>query len=759
MMSDCSLHHDFGGNPISPVQLIDPVSRLYQACLDHPSCEVVAVSQDEEGVQSIIADFGDGTFDSTNPAGIHRNERLAISFREKEKFPWEVRALRKDFPLTGHQYHALENEPRPLCLYLASWESVQRSWTPQLFVSRIFWWLRATAEGTIHGGDQPAEQLFFSTPYTIVLPRGHFDVESSVAPKKLIFTDIPSEDAASHTYIGHYLEGKDRKQSCCFSLSLLLEPVEYGPVEGFAQNLGLLEEILQSRKCSVVDRLKTAIAELATEARGMEPNSKEVVLLILGIPRLLNGQPHGTEIQGFVVESDICKLGEKLAVIYQSPTDKKYYKEQSINGEPKQDTGAWKAVSILPVNISSYPNEEAVRKYSGLKPEEVGPKGVIAGVGALGSLLAQIWNRECWGDWHYVDSDTVQAHNIVRHIASHHCVGHPKARIVSALVNDIHPSPVEAQSRAMVGNIESKNQKIQKILGDSSLIVDVTTTIHVPRIIAQNDSSPRAVSVFLTPSGSSSVMLLEDSGRHIRCNSLEAQYYRAILEAEWGKDHLTGHLGRFSVGGGCREVTLALSNEMLHIHAGNLARQLRKGVAHDDARICIWEYQDDTGSIELHNVRVFRSCTLQIGQWQVVLDEGLLNEAKRLRATALPSETGGILLGIVDQKDQTITLVSVCKAPLASEESEDRFTRAAYGTDFINDCEQRTAGIVTYVGEWHSHPEGIAPLPSSLDVKQHFFVHESLSQEGQPALMMIVSEDLIGLYIGGLGTVATISDL
>src|SRR5690606_34492760 len=126
--------------------------------------------------------------------------------------------------------------------------------------------------------------------------------------------------------------------------------------------------------------------------------------------------------------------------------------------------------------------------------------------------------------------------------------------------------------------------------------VDVTTTIHVPRIIAQNDSWPRTVSVFLTPSGSSSVMLMEDSGRHIRCNSLEAQYYRAILETEWGKNHLTGHLGKLVVGGGCRDVTLPLSNEMLHIHAGNLARQLRKAIAHDNARICIWEYQDESGS-------------------------------------------------------------------------------------------------------------------------------------------------------------------
>ena len=72
---------------------------------------------------------------------------------------------------------------------------------------------------------------------------------------------------------------------------------------------------------------------------------------------------------------------------------------------------------------------------------------------------------------------------------------------------------------------------------------------------------------------------------------------------------------------------------------------------------------------------------------------------------------------------------------------------------------QQAADTVTYVGEWHSHPEGFAPLPSSSDVKQHFYVRDSLSQEGQPALMMIVSADSLGLYIGGLGKIVTFSEL
>lgn len=749
-MLDCSQQHDIGGEPIDESLLNQSVLGLLRACQANSSCEIIELRQNDAGkMQSIVVDFADGTFDSLNAVGINRVERLALSYCEDANFPWEVRAMRKDFPYTAHQNHAPEGEPKALCLYLASWESVQRSWTPQLFVSRILWWLRATAEESIHSNEQPIEQLFFVSPFTFVLPKGHFERDPSQPTPSLVFTNIFHEVSGTHTLIGKYRDSNDTDKTWCYSFSLLLDPVEYGPIEGYASNLGQLSDVLSSRNCDLVAPLKSAIQGQIT-SDGIEPNENESTLLILGIPRLLNGEKCGIEVQGFIAEVDRCELGEKLALLQRIPGDTKYYEDFYS----QDTTERWREILLDPVNIRSYPNEETVRRYSGIPPDDEGPKGIIAGVGALGGLLAKIWNTECWGDWSYVDSDIIQAHNIVRHIATHHCVGHAKAQVVSSIVHNIHPGATDPSSRVFDVNIESENHAVKELVKNASLLVDVTTTIHVPRMIARSDEYPRAVNVFLTPSGMSAVLLMEDEQRKIRCNSLEAQYYRAVLDSEWGERHLGGHLGKFWVGGGCREVTLSLSNEILHLHAGNLARQIRNHFASADAKICIWEYQEDEGSVLSHDTPVYSSRTVPIGDWEVVLDECLLRDAENLRANALPAETGGVLLGIVDQKDRTITLVKVCESPANSDGSEVEFTRAGYeSSDFIQNCLERTAGIVTYVGEWHSHPKGVPPLPSESDFNQYAFVHDSLAQEGQPAVMMIVSENVLGLYLCGMGAV------
>lgn len=742
------IYHEFGGRLISEAQLTGLTLKLCLACHENSSCEVIELRQDEDtGNQSIIVDFADGTFEASNPAGISRVERLAITYRADGVFPLEVRALRKDFPLTSFRQHTKEGEPKILCLYLAPWKAVERTWTSELFIKRILWWLRETADGTIQSEDQPGEQVFFASRYSVVLPRDFLDGEE---PKKLVFEEVQNKKRGEITYIGQYLNNAEHVKTCCSSLTLFLDPVDSGPMEEAAGDLGVLHDKLIARNCDLLGRLKEVVAE-QIKPEGIESSDGELVLLILVIPRLINGESRGYELQGFLVNAEFCDLGEKLSVLLQSPADKKYYGETPLLKELSED---WRDIELELVNIRTYPDEKTIRSYSGLDPEDSGPVGIIAGVGALGGTLAEIWGTECWGDWTYVDSDTIQPHNIARHIATHHAIGHPKAKVVSRLVNTIHQSTATPLDSGYVTDIEADSHDMHEVIEKASLLVDVTTTVHVPRIVARRDDFPRTASLFLTPSGSSSVLLLESGEREIRCNHLEAQYFRAILSSEWGESHLKNHLGKYSIGAGCREVTVALSNEVIHIHGGNLARQLRAKIASPEANICIWEYHDVNGATVCHDVVVNQTHSSTVGSWEVIWDDGFLNEAKVLRSSSLPSETGGVLLGIVDQCDATITLVKACPSPPGSEEDAANYTRAGYETDaFMKDCLDRTAGIVSYVGEWHSHPDGVAPLPSKCDEEQYAFIHAALSHEGQPALMMIVSEDSIGFYIDGGGTV------
>jgi integrative and conjugative element protein (TIGR02256 family) len=748
-------HFDWGGSEVSNEELNPIVQRLLEACVNNSSCEVIQLrAENIHKTQTIIADFADGSFALNNGVGINRVERLALTFSPEAHFRWEVRALRGDFPVTLHQNHTPKGDPRSLCLYIEPWTAVERTWTPELFLKRIFWWLRATAEETIHRDDQPIEHLFFHTPFNIILPKDHFSSEETLQ-KKLLFDVIQYNGLGDTTLVAKYANGRESTPThSCFSVSVILEPIENGPVEGYPDTLGALEDLLIKRKSPIIPLLKDAISNLMSpEGIEIKADKLEFVMLLLGIPRIRNGLVEKTETQGFMIDVNVGVLGESLGVLLKAPEQNKWYRDHlSQNNVDK-----WRYISLFPVNVKCYPTSQVIREYSDIAAGDQGPKGVIAGVGALGGLLAKIWNRECWGKWSYVDDDILKPHNITRHIAVHQHIGYPKSVVVEAIVNHIHASDLEKTNQAFISSVLSEEKNLKKTINEAEILIDATTTLHVPRTISADDDFPRTVSVFISPSGMSSVMLLENKNRTIRCNSLEAQYYREILMSNWGKSHLAGHVSQQWIGTGCREVTLSISDELIHIHAATLSRQLRKNLINPNAVGSVWEYIDETGSIVHHDIPIFPSHSIQVNEWTIVWDDGFLSNTKKHRVSALPNETGGILFGIVDQKDASITLVKACSAPTNSLQSPSSFTRGAYeNTSILDDCHERTTGIVTYVGEWHSHPPGCGPLPSKDDIGQLNFLSSSLQIEGIPALMMIVSEESIGYYISDSGVIVSL---
>jgi integrative and conjugative element protein (TIGR02256 family) len=123
----------------------------------------------------------------------------------------------------------------------------------------------------------------------------------------------------------------------------------------------------------------------------------------------------------------------------------------------------------------------------------------------------------------------------------------------------------------------------------------------------------------------------------------------------------------------------------------------------------------------------------------VIIDNDLKDKISKTRMSQLPNETGGVILGYIDQKLKTMYVVDMFSAPPDSEANRTGFTRgvANLKTD-LEEARRRTAGIVDYIGEWHSHPEFTTAYPSAIDrllIKQ---LAEALALDGQPALMIIV---------------------
>jgi hypothetical protein len=66
----------------------------------------------------------------------------------------------------------------------------------------------------------------------------------------------------------------------------------------------------------------------------------------------------------------------------------------------------------------------------------------------------------------------------------------------------------------------------------------------------------------------------------------------------------------------------------------------------------------------------------------------------------------------------------------------------------VQDAERLTLGGLEYVGEWHSHPDGISGEASSTDKRALRLLSEEMGEDARPAVMFIVAGKEIRTYVG-----------
>lgn len=742
------------GVPIADTEgLTSLTASLIEACKKSPYVEFIelrAIFTQSKRVDVIVIDAGDSTIRRNNPGKIKRTERFAITVDQQSRIPVVFRALRKDFPAMAHMYYADPGEPKALCLYNVSWSTVERQWTPERFIQRMFWWLKESSELKLHREDQPLEPLFFHSNYELILPANINDVfekNGLTLSIELISNEHDRQSILKASVVKKVVRSElGAAKFQCVELSS--NPIECDTMSSFPGTLGELSDKLGND--GFEEKLFEAIYNLIPE-KGVpaKHQSDERLLFLNYIPRMRNGKLQRHDVIGYVLDKSLFELAQALDVIFFLNHESRWYRTQPVNNDLAglaDSQKNWKSFRLFPVEVRTCLDSDTARNVSGIETNSASFYGILAGVGALGGQLAQIWTRGAWGNWCFVDPDNLNPHNLARHVGYDHMLGWPKVSVLLGLTSGIYPSH-KAHS-ALQCSITEINQELSQELKNASILVDVTASYSVPRELSLREDVPRVVSLFLTPSGNCSVLLMEDSNRRLRAAEIEAQYYRAILNSEWGENHLTNHQGDLWVGGGCRDISVRLADDRMHLHAGILAKQLRRRVGSHDAQASIWCVDEATDTVTNYEIELYSTSKVKRGDWTIVYDEGLINKIRAARVDALPSETGGVLLGITDTKTHTLTLVDSLPAPNDSTSSQTHFIRGKEGLpDTLSTIHKRTAGIVDYIGDWHSHPDGYGARPSNDDNQLIKQLAETMSQDGLPALMLIVSATEISFTV------------
>ena len=133
---------------------------------------------------------------------------------------------------------------------------------------------------------------------------------------------------------------------------------------------------------------------------------------------------------------------------------------------------------------------------------------------------------------------------------------------------------------------------------------------------------------------------------------------------------------------------------------------------------------------------------MKLGEFDLFIDAGVEGQLREYRTKGFPNETGGVLLGYYDFNVGAVVVVVGLSAPPDSKASPGSFERGIAGlAKAVSEASRRTAGIVNYIGEWHSHPPGHSASPSKDDLIQLVHLALGMADDGLPGVQLIVGED------------------
>jgi hypothetical protein len=734
------------GDPVEPdsisapkawqlVQLLQrghPFSRLVE-CRRDDAHDIAVLDLDIEVPQLKVHD-------------IRPLERVSVAFDREDRYIPEVLALRSDFPVVPHLNLRHRERPRSLCLFEEPYRDLKARWSGRMLVERVREWLRLTARGELHGDDQPLEPLLIDTAGTIIVPHDLVGVPGKLQPVSLVaWTDhrgrwmVVAEKVEPGTSSS---SGRDAPK--VVAASFLGAPRQHGSIRHSPKTLRDLHDLLAEGGDDMLGLIRGQLLEWKESPGALDAQ----LLFLIAIPktRVAGGDIEATDMWAFLTAHNVRSIGQEVGRWQVKGGDVALL--LPIDAEKRGE-----AVGLSLLNVTRTLSRATAAWISGL--DAASDLRVTAiGAGALGSQVLMNIARSGWGRWTLIDDDTLLPHNLVRHACDGRHVGGPKALVVAAAANGIvDDAPAFTPLAADVLSPGEQREAVDRALREADVIVDMSASVAVARFLARDvTAAGRRISLFLNPTGTDLVLLAEDRTRTVPLDTLEMQYYRAVLGEPALHEHLDAPSGRIRYGRSCRDVTRRIPQEMVSLHAAIASRALRAAIEAGTAAGRVWRIEDPALSVRALELEIAPAPESRCEHWTVSVDDIVRARLRHLRRERLPSETGGVLLGALDLERRIIYVADAVRSPADSVEYPTAYIRGCRGLeDQVREAEKRTAHQLQYIGEWHSHPAGHACRPSEDDRTLLTWLTHHMGAAGLPGLVLIVGDDTtIASYVGSL---------
>ena len=669
---------------------------------------------------------------------IRAKEEIVIGFWSDDHIQPCVLSPRPDFPFAPHTNLQHAGEWRSLCLYAQPWHEVKFDWTPANFLRRIIWWLEETAHGSLHQPDQPLEPLLFGSYSDLVIPSLLLSmprvahrwarsrrVNRSDGDYTLVLTELTSVPKAG--LADQY-----------FVAVMQSRPMTHGLIQSTPRTLGELDKLLRAGRVNISRQLKEIFQgwNRRFKADDLADVLSAQLVIVVRLPkrRRDRGPVESVEVKAFRAQDSVGLVGTRLGIQW--------------HGTEIGAFGSDTRLTLL--NVREVLTKERARRSNGLSESIAEPRVTAIGAGALGSPVLANLTRSGYGKLTIVDEDVLHPHNLVRHTLSASYVGCYKAEALATELSSIMSE--EPPVRSIVANLLNPGDKTGELdagYQDADLILDMAASIPVSRHLVHDiQSESRRVSLFLNPSGKALTLLAEDTGREIHLDSLEMQFYRALVR-ECSLWSLLDNPSQNRIGQTCRDLSAEISQYDVAMHGGMGSRAVQQLSQSEKARIRTWLLDENDNYRLVMDLEPAAPIILTKEEWTVIFDSELLNTLARMRECRLPNETGGALVGSRDRSRKILYVVDALPSPPDSEELKTSYIRGTKGlSEEVERIVHITSSNLDYIGEWHSHPDGNKVEPSANDEKLLNWIRAGMEENGETGLMCIIGEGKqMGFYL------------
>jgi hypothetical protein len=665
-------------------------------------------------------------------------EPVRLCFPTNDERPPRIYSRRDGFPHDQvHTNYVPEADGLCLCIWEEKWPEMRRSLTAHALVERIRDWFTRMARGVLHQEGQALEPLIPATAHTLIIPPG---------PPAEVWAISWADQHEGRWTVSIEVAKTDSQANGSPSLAVLsiqLAPRVHGALRRRPQNLDELRKLCEDLGTD----LNAQMRKWLVGAEHLKCAHEHHMLLVIGIPKLkeAGGEIGSWEIWTFMPTTTLSQLGEALGCTYFEP--RTHTTAVRVPAGAPEGLGGiflehWRVVQRL--------DRATARTYAGSNAKQ-DRRLVAIGAGAIGSNVVVGTVRAGIGTWTIIDDDIVLPHNTVRQFHCDRAVGFPKARALEIDANSILAEGGTAEYiRSDVLNPVGEAEQIRHRMISADLVVDFSAS---PAVLGQLSDQPdicRAASFFFNPGGNDLVVLAEDVARGLRLDEIEAQYFLAVAADHSLVGHLTqGRLDFIRYANACQDLSHPLPPWQVQTLAGLAGGQLIRLFDQPDALAKVWQLDPQAGSIVPVTLGLAPVVRHIVEDWRFTVSEHALQAMRRHRVEAESDETGGILVGSFDLSRRVAHVLLALPAPPDSAQAPTYFIRGTRELKpIVDSLAIASAGVLNYLGEWHSHINGVKARPSRDDEVVYGHIARHIGPTGAPYFITICGEDETWLRFG-----------